>query len=156
MSGSRVAQTRSIACKVRLLTRELNGFVSEALESFDVTPSQADCLYFLSRGETQPSVIAQQIGLDPSNLSRMIRQFEDRGWIERRVDESNRTRVTLVLTEVGRAVASGIDPHASFVQQTIEKALGADELEGFRAALDRIAGALESTTPTGWAADRVG
>ena len=153
MTESRVHMAHSLVCKLRVLTRELSAFITEALAEYDITPSQADFLYFLGTGETSPSTISRSIGVDPSNLSRMIRQFEERGWLERRTDQANRTRVTLHLTESGRDLLRAIDPHAPFVHDVIEKPLQSGELESLRAALGKIADALDAADPTGWKAE---
>ena len=150
MTQSRVESAQSFACKLRLLTRELTGFVSEALASHGVTPSQADFLYYLANGETQPSVIAQYTGVDPSNLSRMIRQFEERGWLVRHIDESNRTRVSLELTKAGQDIVTQIDPHAAFVQGIIGDTMTSSQLHEFGQIMDKIGIALAKTPPTQW------
>jgi len=153
VTESRVEKAQSFACKLRLLTRELTRFVTEALESYGVTPSQADFLYHLSNGETQPSVIAQHTGVDPSNLSRMIRQFEERGWLIRHIDKSNRTRVTLELTSSGQEIVTAIDPHAAFVQCIISKVVTPTQLHEFGKIMDKVGTALAETSPTQWQND---
>ena len=120
------------------------------LEPIGVTSSQADFLYHLKAGQRHPSAIAQIIGADPSNLSRMIRLFEQRGWLERRVDDTNRTRVELTLTPDGLAIAEKIDPHADFIDQTFRQHLSEAELEAFIQAIGTMREALAATPTDGW------
>ncbi|MEL6328724.1 MAG: zinc-binding dehydrogenase [Planctomycetota bacterium] len=52
MVDPRVPRAESLACKIRLLSREISGFVSESLAPFGLTPSQAEFLYCLIGGST--------------------------------------------------------------------------------------------------------
>lgn len=150
-----ICNVHSTACKIRLMSREIGGFISRLLEPMGVTASQADFLHFLLQGETQPSVIAQHIGIDASNLSRMTRQFEEQGLVERRVDESNRTRVELVLTEKGREFAEQVGEHAAVVHETLNSELSPEDLQKLDDLLGKIAGSVARGPVREWpAADK--
>jgi len=134
---------RSTACMVKMLARDITSFVNRLLEPTGVSSSQAEFLAFMHFGLDSPSKIADMMGVDASNLSRMIRQFEDKGWLIRRVDDSNRTRVELELTAQGRAQAARIDPHAAIVAESLERSLKPEEAEEFRRLLVKVATSLE-------------
>ena len=148
--ASQVEQTSSLPCKLRVLARDINGFVADALEEFDISPPQADFLYHLSIGDTSPSEISRRIGVDPSNLSRMIRQFEEKGWVVRHVDDCNRTRVNLELTKAGRKIIERIDPHAAHVQSTLEAQMSPAELARLHRLLNKVGAAILAGDPRGW------
>lgn len=143
MPSQRVDEAHNLACKLRLLARMLQMYVTHVLEPYGVTPSQADALYFLKAGETQPSLIARSMGLDASNLSRIIRQFEGRGWVTRTVDEANRTRVELTLTDEGLDMASRVDPHAAAVQRVLTRDISSSDRETFESVLATIGTSIE-------------
>ena len=138
MAEREVKPEQTVAHNVRLVARDIVAFTSRVLEPHGVNQSQADCLYFLIRGETSPSQIAQKIGLDPSNLSRIIREFEGRGWVRREVDDANRRRVLLSLTPEGVAAAGRIDPHAGEVDAALRSHLSERELATLLKILRKI------------------
>ncbi|GAB5496954.1 MAG: MarR family transcriptional regulator [Phycisphaerales bacterium] len=144
-----ISEVHSTACKLRRTSREITAFVSKLLEPVGVTQSQADFLYYLQQGETTPSVIAQAIGVDASNLSRMIRHFEENGWVKRRVDESNRTRVEVLLTKSGKAFAERVVEHTDLVHEALEAELTDSDKE----ALDRVLGKIHESMQRGPAPD---
>ncbi|RNC80859.1 MAG: MarR family transcriptional regulator [Phycisphaera sp.] len=148
-----ISEIHSTACKLRRTSREIMAFVNKLLEPVGVSQSQADFLYFLQQGETTPSVIAQAIGVDASNLSRMIRHFEENGWVERRVDESNRTRVEIRLTEEGKAFAKRVGKHADAVHETLDAELTDSDKEALNRVLGKIHDSMQRGPVHDWPAE---
>ncbi len=142
MARTSLKDADSIACKIRLLSREISACSARLLEPLDLTPSQSDFLYHLTHGQTSPSKIARMMGVDASNLSRMIRQFEERGLIERKADDDNRTRVALIPTAAGRALATDSDPHAELIRDTIKKSLSDTEMRSLLRSFRKLSEAL--------------
>ena len=153
MGSGDICSVHSTACKLRYMSREVNGFISKLLEPMGISTSQADFLYLLLRGDKQPSAIAQSIGIDASNLSRMIRQFEEQGWVTRCVDETNRTRVELGLTDKGRAFAEKISGHAAVVHETLHSDLTPEEIEALTEILAKISGSIAKGPVRKWPED---
>lgn len=150
MSAGGVGGADSNAGRIRLLAREITSFTTRLLGPFDVTCSQADFLLHLANGASQPSRIAQLMGLDASNLSRMIRIFEDRAWIVRQVDEANRTRVRISLTAAGRRIASRIGPHAKVLDAAMHQHLTARETRQLADLLERVSTGLADGPKRPW------
>lgn len=148
-----ISEIHSTACKLRRMSREIMAFVNKLLEPVGVTQSQADFLYFLQQGETTPSVIAQSIGVDASNLSRMIRHFEESGWVERRVDESNRTRVEILLTDKGKAFAERVGEHTEVVHETLDAELTNSDKEALNRVLRKIHHSMQRGPVRDWPAE---
>ncbi len=142
MARTSLKDADSIACKIRLLSREITACSARLLEPIDLTPSQSDFLYHLTHGQTSPSQIARMMGIDASNLSRMIRQFEQRGLIKRKADEDNRTRIALHPTAAGRALATDSDPHAELIRDTIKEALSDTETRSLLRSIRKLGEAL--------------
>lgn len=141
---AKIAEASSLACKLGVLSREITAAAARLLEPFEITPSQANLFYYLLQGETSPSKIARSIGIDASSLSRLIRNLEAKGWIEREIDLDNRTRITLRLTANGERMARAIDPHAEQIQQRILDALDDTELHMLHEAIAKISYAMAS------------
>ncbi len=142
MARTSVEDAGSIPCKIRLLGREITACSARLLEPLDLTPSQSEFLYHLTHGQTSPSKIARMMGIDASNLSRMIRQFEQRGLIKRKADEDNRTRVALIATAAGRALAKASDPHAYLIRDTIKQTLSDSETRSLLRSMRKLSDAL--------------
>lgn len=63
-------------------------------------------------GLTQPSEIAQFIGIDRTATSRALRQMEAKGWIARRAGEGDRRTTCVAVTETGAALLTRAVPVA--------------------------------------------
>jgi DNA-binding MarR family transcriptional regulator len=77
--------------------------------------------------------------LGPS-LSRMLVTLEQRGLIERAVDESDGRRIEIVATRRGFDLVATIAPISEARYDWIEHQLGAADLERLYALLERVAG----------------
>src|SRR3989442_14838086 len=91
---------------VQLFTSEENqrSFL-DAAGSLDVTPAGLRALLCVLPDETTPmGVLAQQWHCDPSNVTAIVDQLEERGFVERRVRASDR-RVKIVGLTAGGAAA---------------------------------------------------
>lgn len=144
MSNRGVEGTETFACKIFLTAREIDACAHRLLQDYGIPPCQSLFIYYLKNGERHPSKIAQKMGIDASNLSRMIRQLEEKKIVERRVDEANRTRVEILLTKHGRALAPKLDAHAEIIQREITRALSAEEQTVLARALTKVASAMKA------------
>ena len=129
---------QSLSCRVNLLSREMHSAAARLLAPHEVTPTQALLLFVLQHGETMPSRMARTMNTDAANLSRLIRTFEDRGWITREVDDDNRTRAIVRLTAAGKRKARQVDDHAIVIQDAMKKALSKDEMRVFERAMQKL------------------
>jgi DNA-binding MarR family transcriptional regulator len=98
------------------------GFVLSALDATgsDFT-SQADAVAFLRRSKQRSSQLIDTLVL--------------RGYIERRIDPEDRRRMTVRLTDRGRAAAAAIQAGVDAIDVELEQRLTAEELHGLRAGL---------------------
>lgn len=63
--------------------------------------------------ELHASQIVDRLGLDPGYLSRMLKQFESRGLLERKRSQGDARAVSLSLTSSGRALFNELDRKAA-------------------------------------------
>lgn len=143
-----VRDAESVTCKIGTLARQVTSTAARLLAEYGVTPNQANVFYALSQGETSPSAIARSMGMDASNLSRVIGGMEKDEYLVRTIDPEHRTRIEVRLTEKGVRKAEEIDPHAGQIYQQIARVLSEAELESFVAMMDRISDALDEVSPT--------
>lgn len=133
----------NLATSLNVLSRQITAAAARLLAPLNITPSQAGVLYELSNGETSPSTIARNMGIDASSLSRLLGTLEKRGLLERTIDLDNRTRITLRLTSDGEDLAYRADPHAEQIQQRLEGALSQRRLQEFKRCIQLISSAME-------------
>lgn len=105
----------------RFYTRKIGVLQEGHLESpFSLT--EVRVLYELAHREGPSAVeLAQDLGLDPGYLSRMLSRFEQRGLIERKPSQTDGRRSLLSLTGQGRATFAPLDARA---REDIERLLG--------------------------------
>lgn len=65
-----------------------------------------------NEGLTQPSDIAEFIGIDRTATSRALRQMEAAGWVARSGGRPDRRTTTVALTDAGRALLARATPVA--------------------------------------------
>lgn len=137
-----IPHANSLATSLNVLSRQITAAAARLLAPLDITPSQAGVLYELSNGETSPSTIARNMGIDASSLSRLLSTLEKRGLLERTIDLDNRTRITLRLTPDGEDLAYRADPHAEQIQRRIEGALSQRRLQELKRCIQLISAAM--------------
>ncbi len=77
--------------------------VTRNLLPYGIGPKQIYVLRKLGEGELAPSRIAELLFADRPTVTSMLRTLERAGWIARRRDPGNGTRVLVTLTARGRA-----------------------------------------------------
>jgi DNA-binding MarR family transcriptional regulator len=78
--------------------------IAKALEELRLTHPTAHALWAIDPGEPAPSmtVLAGRLFCNAPNLSFIVNQLTDRGYVERAVDPADRRSRVAVLTEEGR------------------------------------------------------
>lgn len=110
---------QSLAYRIHRLQRLLRRHFLRAAEAqgFSMTPEQFFILRKLTEQDGQAqSELADEALQDRPNLTRMLRELEDRGWIARRGDPEDGRRKLVHLTREGQRL------HDAFVEQVVEPA----------------------------------
>lgn len=83
----------------------------EALAQWQVTPSQSRALRVLaSRADgMRPSVLADELRIAPRSATEVVDALEERGWVSRTPDPTDRRATVLTLTDAGRALVAQVD-----------------------------------------------
>jgi DNA-binding MarR family transcriptional regulator len=88
------------------LTRRLRRAQAERLAPLGLTPAQERALRVITRSEhpLRMTELADQLGIVPRSLTRVIDTLEEAGLVHREIDPRNRRAILLHLTERGKAV----------------------------------------------------
>lgn len=93
----------------RFYTKQI-GLLQEGLLESPFSLTEARVVYELAHHEeTTATHLAQELGLDQGYMSRILRGFEEKGLIERRVSPEDRRQQLLSLTEAGQEAFAEIN-----------------------------------------------
>jgi len=95
---------------VMALARRVRRAHVDALADHDVTPGQARALRVLAGADgMRPSALADALRIAPRSATEVVDALQDRGWVRREPDPTDRRAVRLVPTEDGRRLVQRID-----------------------------------------------
>lgn len=96
---------------VMALARRVRRAYADSLAGWQITPSQSRALRVLSsRPEgMRPSVLAEGLHIAPRSATEVVDALEDRGWLRRAADPTDRRATTLTLTDDGLALVGRIE-----------------------------------------------
>ena len=95
---------------VMALARRVRRAHVEALADWEVTPGQARALRVLAGADgMRPSALADALHIAPRSATEVVDALEDRGWVRREPDPTDRRATRLVPTPDGRRLVDRID-----------------------------------------------
>lgn len=134
----------------------------------DLSLRQVAVLYMIRNGAGYPGQIARRLRVTPAVVTGLLDRLEQRGYVRRQTDPSDRRRLLVVLTATGEDASDAVMRMLSrevAARLASASAADLDVLERAFALLERMTDALEEGTPTpgtvvadsgdGWTADRV-
>jgi long-chain acyl-CoA synthetase len=124
---------RSIGWTATRLARQ----VELALATIDLSTAQYRMLLQLAQGDEASTSLARKLAVSAPSVTAVVDGFVNRGAIERTHSEEDRRRVSLALTQIGRAI---LDQAEAVVSARLEGI--ADELES-EASIRAALGALD-------------
>ena len=95
---------------VMALARRVRRAHVEALADWEVTPGQARALRVLTGADgMRPSELADALRIAPRSATEVVDALEQRGWVRREPDPTDRRATRLVPTDDGRQLVERID-----------------------------------------------
>lgn len=141
---------RHLQRSVRELVRAL-GVLSEDQTpcGASIPPREAHALLILLESEAQRTILGQAdlqriIGIDKSNIARLVQRLGERGWISQRPDADDGRRRILGLTARGRSTAASLEERSGALFQSLWEALDRLEREEITRGLQRLSAALRA------------
>ena len=129
----------------RFYTRRI-GVLREGLLDSSLSLTEARVLYELARRDkTTATKVWNDLDLDAGYLSRILRGFQKRGWIQRTPASDDARRQLLSLTRSGRAAFEPLNARSNEEVRQLLKPLSPDLQTGVVHAMQRIETALEPT-----------
>ena len=137
-----MSEAEKIACWINRVAREMSTATTKAVETYGLSGAQTKLLLRLSIGINSPSAIARCVGIEASNMSRLIRALEGKNLVIREVNDNDRSRAILSLTKEGRQVVEQIRPLTKCLEEEIVGALSARETKTLIESLKKLSQAL--------------
>lgn len=97
--------------------------------------------------ETEITVLAEQVFLLPPSLSRILRDLETRGLIQRRASAQDQRRALVSMAPEGEALIHRVEPALQEVRLEMRRLCGLDRLKALAEMLDAIEDALGPGAP---------
>lgn len=89
-------------CAIRKIQVALRDFEERLKEKTGLTLNEAMCLCALQKGMEEPSILASEMQLSPSRLTRILDVMETKDLISRSGSKADRRSVSITLTEEGK------------------------------------------------------
>lgn len=96
--------------------------------------------------------LSARLGIDPSDVVKIVDELAAHGWAERARDPVDRRRVRITLTPAGRTALTGLTARAHAVQDDVLAPLDARERAALHGLLARVHDGLEERGGIGGAA----
>ncbi|MCY7351245.1 MAG: MarR family transcriptional regulator [Cytophagaceae bacterium] len=126
------------------LSRMYNAYAGQ----YDMTMAIGYVLLNIDKNGTPATKIAPALGLEPRSLTRMLKSLEEKGWIRRETNETDKRVVNVHLTEEGKRkrerARQGVIEFNTVVQQQIS----AEQLAVFFEVMRAISRVVEQATST--------
>ncbi len=118
------------------VVRRLRQTASEAAADFELSFLQSRALRRLEE-PMATGTLAEQLGLDRSNVTSVVDRLEERGLITRQPHPGDRRIKLLALTEAGRATRAAIDERI-FATVTLFEALSEEDQRALAGLLSKL------------------
>jgi DNA-binding MarR family transcriptional regulator len=134
-----------IGSHVKRAEQALLAAKNTALKPAGVTvPQYAALLWLAEKPGISAAALSRLCGVTPPTMNTVLKNLQERGFIERTPHEWHRNVLETRLTEEGRAVMEQADTGAVRVERTLAAAFSAEEREQLVALLGRCAEVLDT------------
>lgn len=137
------AETRAWRAFLSTQTKILPTLDAELAREMGMNLSQYEVLLWLNDAEghcLRMSDLATKVVLSPSGLTRAVDQLERRGFVERRVSDSDRRAYLATLTERGKAqLRRASETHVRGIREHLTSKLSEHQLDQLASLLELIA-----------------
>lgn len=137
------AADKMVIYNVRKSWLNIAKLYNEMTAQFGGTISMAFVLLALYEEEGVPvTKIAPRIGMEPNSLSRVLKELENKGVLERKKNHSDSRIVNIVLTEQGKRLRKYALKSVFNLEKNVKEDISEDDLIGFFNVLEKIPAAI--------------
>lgn len=127
------------------ISRSIFRMKSEVMSEFDLRSSHVSCLYYLHHGMAKSSAeLCRVCDEDKANVSRAVKELEERGMIVRQRDSRGRRSGRLAITDEGREIAIFITEQIENILAVLDGAATEEERRIMYKALSGISTRLSA------------
>jgi DNA-binding MarR family transcriptional regulator len=106
---------------------------------YGLTHSNGFVLLNIDRDHGTPATkIAPSLGMEARSLTRMLKTLEEEGWICREGDDSDKRKVIIKLTEIGREKRDLSRMTVKYFQHKVSQSISDAELQAFYQTIEKI------------------
>lgn len=91
-------------CSIRKIQTALRKFEETLKEETGLSLNDALCLCSIGKDIHEPGALSKQLELSPSRLTRILDTLEKRGYISRRISDTDRRNIWVNLTDKGKSI----------------------------------------------------
>lgn len=125
------------------INRSIYRIKSEFMSEYDLKSSHVSCLYYLHHGLAKsPSELARVCEEDKANISRALKELEERGFITRLRDSRGRRSGRIAVTDEGREIGEFITKQIDGVLSIVEGPVDDGERSVMYTVLTKISSSL--------------
>lgn len=104
-------------CSMKSTLRAISRLEESIRESYEITLTEALCLCSAISGCSYGSDLAEEVGLSPSRLSRVLSSLEKKGLVFRSRDERDHRKYEVLPTEEGRGLLTRMNQEGIDIPQ---------------------------------------
>lgn len=111
-------------CSIRNIQTALKRFEETLKTETGLSLNDALCLCSISKGIQEPGLLAKELELSPSRLTRILNALEERKLLVRKIATSDRRGIAVLLTERGEKLVNSykcagieVPPELAFTQK---------------------------------------
>ncbi len=84
-------------------------FIENQIQDFDINPADLPFLLYISKHENvKQKDIANHFYVSEANIARSLKKLEKNGFVKRQIDEKNKRRRLISLTDKGKEISSSL------------------------------------------------
>ncbi|MBR9835499.1 MAG: winged helix-turn-helix transcriptional regulator [Alphaproteobacteria bacterium] len=135
--------------RLSVLSNAVSRKIADIYErEFDLSVWQWRIIAVLGESQDLTSTeVAMRTLMDKPTVSRAATSLIERGIISRTIDEEDRRRAPLALTDEGRAIYAAVIPRALACEKELLDALGETEIRDLHRLLTRLSGVASPNSP---------
>jgi DNA-binding MarR family transcriptional regulator len=140
IGGSEVKLQECINFLLTNVQNSVNLYFKKELQALNVTPIQYALLKCLwDEDDQMPSQLAQTLCLDSSSVTGILGRLEEKGLVVRDFCKTDRRRVTVYLTDAGRALQKPVEEIIDKANVAVNGSLSAQDMAKLKEYLQKIA-----------------